>query len=232
MNVKAKKTLVSRMPNLSDLISAEVDNEQGKADLLSLAFDLLGKFAELYKGIEGFVELYEPILSVLEHVEVKHLFKGHRVSCDCPVNCCNPHSYVLQDQISRLIDSIQRLVKFARQARQPLQLQAHKPIPIPTYVPKFEVTNSNYFRQRDPDHEKNQAAKLRAQYKQERKGAIRELRKDARFLANVEQKKQIEKDKVYNERMKRVFGSIESERAEEKKMQREKAKEKRRAGRK
>lgn len=73
---------------------------------------------------------------------------------------------------------------------------------------------------------------MRNQYKQEKKGAIRELRKDARFLAGVEQKKQIEKDRAYNERMKRVFGSIEGERAEQKAMEREKSKEKRRAGRK
>ncbi|KAJ3009547.1 hypothetical protein NUW54_g2746 [Trametes sanguinea] len=75
-------------------------------------------------------------------------------------------------------------------------------------------------------------AKLRAQYKQERKGAIRELRKDARFLAAEQQKKQKEKDREYNERMKRVFSSLESERAEEKAMEREKMKDKRRAGRK
>jgi nucleolar protein 14 len=73
---------------------------------------------------------------------------------------------------------------------------------------------------------------LRAQYKQERKGAIRELRKDARFLAGVEQRKQIEKDRAYNDRMRKVFGSIEGERAEEKRMEKEKTKEKRRAGRK
>ena len=71
-------------------------------------------------------------------------------------------------------------------------MQAHKPIPIPTYIPKFEHTTSNYLRNRDPDHERNEAAKLKAQYKQERKGAIRELRKDARFLASEQQKKQKE----------------------------------------
>jgi nucleolar protein 14 len=51
-------------------------------------------------------------------------------------------------------------------------------------------------------------------------------------LAGVEQEKQKEKDRAYNERMKRIFGSIEGERAEEKAMAREKNKEKRRAGRK
>lgn len=131
-----------------------------------------------------------------------------------------------------MCDTLGRLVKFSRQARQPLRLQAHKPIPIPSYIPKFETTTSNYLRRQDPDHERNEASKLRNQYKQERKGAIRELRKDARFLAGVEQAKQKGKDQEYNDRMKRVFGSIEGERAEEKAMEREKSKEKRRSGRK
>ena len=76
------------------------------------------------------------------------------------------------------------------------------------------------------------SARLKAQYKQERKGAIRELRKDSRFIASVEHQKQMDKDKSYNDRMKRVFASIEPERAEQKAVEREKAKEKRRAGRK
>lgn len=130
------------------------------------------------------------------------------------------------------MEPVRRLLKFARQARRPLRLQAHKPIPIPSYIPKFETTQSSYLRAQDPDHERNEAAKLRKQYKEERKGAIRELRKDARFLAGVEQEKQREKDKAYHASMKRVFGSIEGERAEEKAMEREKAREKRRAGRK
>jgi nucleolar protein 14 len=131
-----------------------------------------------------------------------------------------------------LIDTIKRLLKFSRRARRPLLLQAHKPIPIPSYIPKFETTSSSYLRRQDPDHERNEAAKLRNQYKQERKGAIRELRKDARFLAGVEQKKQKDMDKAYNDNMKRVLGSIEVERAEEKAMEKERIKEKKRSGRK
>lgn len=138
----------------------------------------------------------------------------------------------MQTRLQSLQDTLGRLLKFALQGRRPLRLQAHKPIPIPTYVPKFEHTSSNYLRNRDPDHERNEAAKLRAEYKQERKGAIRELRKDARFLAAEQQKKQKEKDREYNERMKRVYGTLESERAEEKAMEREKERDKRRAGRK
>ncbi|KAF8165696.1 nucleolar protein 14 [Crassisporium funariophilum] len=214
MNVKAQKGLAIRKAELIKLLSSDDSSEQIKADLLGLTFELLGRFADTYKALDGFIELYEPILKILESVESKYLCDGHKT------------------RLSKLIDSVGRLLKFSRQARKPLLLQAHKPIPIPTYIPKFETATSNYLRRQDPDHEKNQASKLRNQYKQERKGAIRELRKDSRFLAGVEQKKQIEKDRSYNERMRRVFGSIEGERAEEKAMEREKAKDKRRAGRK
>lgn len=122
------------------------------------------------------------------------------------------------------------MLKFAQQARTPLSLQIHKPIAIPSYVPKFDSNSSNYLRNRDPDYERNEASKLRRQYKQEKKGAIRELRKDAKFLAGVQQKEQQEKDRGYTDRIKKAVASIDPERAEEKALLREKAKDKRRSG--
>ncbi|KAK0444311.1 nucleolar protein 14 [Armillaria borealis] len=201
--------------DLLEVLVAGSANEGTKFGLLSVALDLVARFAEMYKGLEGFVELYEPISTIL-----KHILKQTGLS------------EALETRLKAVSDSTKRLLKFARQARQPLQLQAHKPIPIPTYIPKFETSSSSYLRHQDPDHERNEAAKLRNQYKKERKGAIRELRKDAKFLAGVQQQKQKDKDRAYNESMRRVYGSIEGERAEEKFMEREKAKEKRRAGRK
>ncbi|KAJ7055008.1 nucleolar protein 14 [Mycena amicta] len=189
------------------LLGAE--NAEAKAQLLLLAVDILGRFAEMYKPLDGFVELYEPILEILLRVRDLHY-----------------------SRIATVTDALTRLLKFANAGRRPLLLQAHKPIPIPSYVPKFEMSKSSYLRNQDPDKERNEAAKLRAQYKQERKGAIRELRKDARFLAGVEQEKQREKDRAYGERMHKVVGEIQTERAEEKAMEREKAKDKKRAGRK
>ncbi|KAG6902471.1 hypothetical protein C0995_016333 [Termitomyces sp. Mi166 len=214
LKTKAQSKVVPRKANLTALFDLGEPTEQAKVDLLSLALGLLGKYADMYKSLEGFIELYGPILEILKHVDTAHLAEA------------------LQTQMTALSNSLGRLLKFSRQAREPLRLQAHKPIPIPSYIPKFETTTSNYLRHQDPDHERNEAAKLRNQYKQERKSAIRELRKDAKFLAGVEQQKEKEKDRAYHERMKRVFGSIEGERAEEKAMEREKAKAKKRAGRK
>ncbi|KAF7294153.1 hypothetical protein HMN09_01143700 [Mycena chlorophos] len=194
-------------PDLAALL-VNADTVEAKSQLLLLAVDLLSRFAEMYKPLDGFIELYTPILEILSRIKDTH------------------------PRIANTVTALTRLLKFAAQSRRPLFLQAHKPIPIPTYVPKFEMSKSSYLRNQDPDKERNEAAKLRAQYKQERKGAIRELRKDARFLAGVEQERQREKDKAYGERMARVHGEIQVERAEEKRMEREKAKDKKRAGRK
>ena len=58
--------------------------------------------------------------------------------------------------------------------------------------------------------------KLKAQYKQELKGAMRELRKDARFLARETLKKVRENDESYRKTIKSVMGKLESEQHEKK----------------
>ncbi|KAL0950116.1 hypothetical protein HGRIS_010113 [Hohenbuehelia grisea] len=214
LNAKAARKTVRRKPQLLSLLVETSEAEQGKVDLLNTAFDLLSRFSELYKGLDGFIELYQPIYEVLANISSKSL----------------PES--VKDSFTSLQSATTRLLKFARQSRAPLLLQAHKPIPIATYIPKFESSSSSYLRRQDPDHERNEASKLRYQLKKERKGAIRELRKDAKFLAAVQQEKQKEKDRSYNDRMKRVFGSLEGERAEQKAMEREKSRDKKRAGKK
>ena len=114
---------------------------------------------------------------------------------------------------------LKRQLNLARSTRQPLTLQAHKAIPIATFAPKFEddfAPGKHY----DPDAERNAAQKLKALYKKERKGAIRELRKDNKFLAGEKARAQADKDKQYTAKMRRVEGEINMERAEEKQMER------------
>ena len=236
VDAKQAKKLSPGSPDLSKILGEQRQDEQTKVDLLGLSIELLSRFADMYKGLDAFIELYQPVLSVLEGVKRDRLSDKLQV---CPTGTMTRHFFLsdcsfsfVQTRLSTTTDALTRLLKFSRQARRPLLLQAHKRIPIPSYIPKFESSSSSYLRAQDPDHERNEASKLRKQYKEERKGAIRELRKDARFLAGVEQKKQQEKDKAYSLRMKHVFGSIEGERAEEKALEREKARDKRRAGKK
>ncbi|WOO79724.1 putative nucleolar complex protein 14 [Vanrija pseudolonga] len=197
----------------TDLLSAlaELDVEQNKADLLSVALQLVSTFANMYSSTDSFIELFRPLLAVLE---------GSRVSKLAPE---------LRHLFDQTRSTLSRQIGFAVDARQPLTLQSHKPIPIASYTPKFEddfAPGKHY----DPDVERAASSKLKAQYKKERKGAIRELRKDNRFLAGERAKEQAEKDAEYNAKMRRAEGSINIERAEEKEMEREKKREKRRRG--
>jgi len=80
MRSKSKKSVVVQKANLTGLLTSDDADEQSKADLLTLSLELLGTFADLYKGVEGFIELYDPVLSVFENVENKHLSDGHKVS--------------------------------------------------------------------------------------------------------------------------------------------------------
>ena len=75
----------------------------------------------------------------------------------------------LKVQLTKAQDRIEKLNTFSSDSRTPLQLQAHKPVPIASYVPKFEEGYS-LDKHYDPDVERSQAHKLQVQYKKEKKG--------------------------------------------------------------
>ena len=72
--------LVVQKPNLFGLLAASNLNEQSKVDLLGSALNLLGQFADMYKALDGFIELYEPILAILGNIQSKYLPVGLMVS--------------------------------------------------------------------------------------------------------------------------------------------------------
>lgn len=204
-----------RPANLSSILSGSADNlEQTKVDLLAVSLMLLKKFGDLYQKLDGAAELLGGMHTVVTKMKLQS------------------YSPELQEVKRDCEALLARHLKLLLLARKPLLLQSHKPIPIATYTPKFSNSNSSYLRAQDPDRDRATATKLKREYKQEKKGALRELRRDAQFLARQQQKRQAEKDEAYNLSMRRALGSIEIERAEEKKMQKEKLKEKKRAGRK
>jgi len=115
--------------------------------------------------------------------------------------------------------SIQRLtiaLQTARMHRRPQILHNHRPLPIKSNVPKFEEEfdpNKHY----DPDKERAEATRLRKEYKRERKGAMRELRKDANFIARQKLQEKREKDRAHAERERRLIAEIQGEEGREKK---------------
>jgi nucleolar protein 14 len=74
-----------------------------------------------------------------------------------------------------------------------LQLQTRKAVPIKTYVPKFQ-TSYSVDKKYDPDRERAEKSKLKAEYKKEFKSAVREFRQDASLLARAKVEKIKEAD--------------------------------------
>ncbi|KAK9476777.1 nucleolar protein 14 [Lipomyces japonicus] len=171
-----------------------------KADL-----NTLESLLSLWKGYEAYKEIFTPSSQILDA-----LLK-----------------YTGQKKISKIYKSVEpiiastdsllkRMIKLQSSTRQPLTLQQHKPIPIPTYAPKFEENYSVDKKSYDPDQQRQEISKLRAQVKKERKGAMRELRKDNAFIAREKIMDKRQKDKEYHEMLARLQGSVQTEEGAEK----------------
>ena len=81
-------------------------------------------------------------------------------------------------------------------------------------MPKFEEffhPDKHY----DPDRERAELGKLKAEHKRERKGAMRELRKDANFIAREQLREKKEKDEAYEKKYRRLVAEIQSEEGKE-----------------
>ncbi|GME64648.1 hypothetical protein BKCO1_3500083 [Neofusicoccum parvum] len=107
------------------------------------------------------------------------------------------------------------LLQHAKHARRPQELHHWRPLPIKTSVPKFEE-GFNPDKHYDPDMERREAAKLKAEYRREKKGALRELRKDASFIAREKLREKKEKDAAYEAKYKRLVAEIQGEEGAEK----------------
>ncbi|EMD63235.1 hypothetical protein COCSADRAFT_38102 [Bipolaris sorokiniana ND90Pr] len=142
--------------------------------------------AELWSTSSSFIEIFTPLLPPLKTAK----------------------------QTSTL-QNLQARISLARSKRRPLLLHNHRPLPIKSNIPKFEESfdpNRHY----DPDKERSDAKKLQKEYKRERKGAMRELRKDANFIARESLKEKKEKDRAYETKYRRLVAEIQGEEGREK----------------
>ncbi|BGP53261.1 hypothetical protein JCM8202_002586 [Rhodotorula sphaerocarpa] len=189
--------------------SSRAVTDQLKVDLASASFKLVEEYRSMYSDSEAFIELFTPVERILGAVKAEKVPKP------------------IATEMSQVRDALSRAITFAGQSRAPLRLQHHKPIPLATYLPKFdEGFNPN--RRFDPDSERAEASKLRALYRKEKKGAVRDLRNDNRFLAVEESKRKQEENQQYEKKISKIVSSLQDERAEEKAFERTKEKGKRR----
>lgn len=89
-----------------------------------------------------------------------------------------------------------------------LQLQKHKPLALPLLTPDFSTDYSIDSRGGRRGDDKNDASRMKRALKREFKGAVRELKRDAAFLAEHRVKETRRKDAEYKSKMNKIIGNI------------------------
>ena len=171
-----------------------------KASILNTSLQVCEAAADVWAGKSAFTETMSQIVSLLQHLNSK------KCRAHMPASLC--------ERSEKLQSKLERMIRVAELARRPLELHHHRPLAIKTYIPKFEETfdpDKHY----DPDRERAELAKLKAEHKKERKGAMRELRKDANFMAREKLRVKKAKDEAYEKKYKRLVAEIQSEEGRE-----------------
>ena len=177
--------------------STEAENV--KLSTLRTCLALIAEMISLWIGKTAYCEIMRPFLTALEHLIEK---------------CKSELSAAVNESIRNLHQELSTSLSQAARNRVPLSLHNHRPLPIKSSIPKFEVDYhpDKYY---DVDFERAESGKLKAEHKRERKGALRELRKDSRFIAREQLREKIEKDEAYEKKYRRLVAEIQGQEGKE-----------------
>uniref|UniRef100_A0A7N8X6L1 NOP14 nucleolar protein homolog (yeast) n=1 Tax=Mastacembelus armatus TaxID=205130 RepID=A0A7N8X6L1_9TELE len=104
-----------------------------------------------------------------------------------------------------------------------LVFEKKKPIPLKLLTPKI-VEVLDYGKKRGSTREEKEKERLKHKYKKEFKGALREIRKDSRFLAREKLNEIMNRDAERKRKVKELFGSLATQEGEWKALKRKKRK--------
>uniref|UniRef100_A0A665WV16 NOP14 nucleolar protein homolog (yeast) n=1 Tax=Echeneis naucrates TaxID=173247 RepID=A0A665WV16_ECHNA len=104
-----------------------------------------------------------------------------------------------------------------------LVFEKKKPIPLKLLTPKI-VEVLDYGKKRGSNREEREQERLKHKYKKEFKGALREIRKDSRFLAREKLNEVMNRDAERKRKVKELFGSLATQEGEWKALKRKKRK--------
>ncbi|KAI2467722.1 Nop14-like protein [Annulohypoxylon bovei var. microspora] len=196
-------SLTIRKLTPAECVKDDITDEEAittKLAILAITVQILDAAADLYSDKSAFFEAFDPAKKILVHLASK------------PCRAKLPATLV--ERFNKLQSKLDKMLRLAEVTRRPLELHHHRPLPIKSAIPKFEDSfdpNKHY----DPDRDRAELAKLKAEHKKERKGAMRELRKDASFMAREQLRMKKAKDAAYEKKYKRLVAEIQGEEGRE-----------------
>uniref|UniRef100_A0A8C2XRM7 NOP14 nucleolar protein homolog (yeast) n=1 Tax=Cyclopterus lumpus TaxID=8103 RepID=A0A8C2XRM7_CYCLU len=161
---------------------------------LSTCLDLVKRCCLLYKDLTSFACIFQPITTLLS----KHLS-------------------------AQTLPELLQSIGGAPVTRCRLVLERKKPIPLKLLTPKI-VEVLDYGKKRGSTREEREKERLKHKYKKEFKGALREIRKDTRFLAREKLSEVMNRDSERKRKVRELFGSLATQEGEWKALKRRKKK--------
>lgn len=177
---------------LPSLDLAAASSASAEAVLSSLVA-LVDATSAQYAALPAFEELFRPLYLLLHEV-ARATFDSH------------------QPQLNAAIASLHERLAASGRARRPLRLQTAAPSVLPTFAPKFD---ENYTVRKDKTRDKDsaQVKQLQRQVKRARKGAARELRRDAEFVARAQQQEENVRLEAKQAKQKEIWKWLEEQHA-------------------
>jgi nucleolar protein 14 len=211
--LKISKTLNPRKLQFWDITNTTTpsETEDLKLALLTTLISLLNTASTLWSSKSAAPEILQQALSVLQHIASSSSTAPNKKTRKTAQSSL-PASALTTLQTT--ISSLTTHLKTANKARRPLLLHNHRPLAIKAAIPKFEDT-FNPDKHYDPNRERAELNRLKAEYKRERKGAMRELRKDANFVAREKLREKKEKDAEYERKYRRLVAEVQNEEGRE-----------------
>ncbi|XP_043090353.1 nucleolar protein 14 [Puntigrus tetrazona] len=178
------------------------ETDHYRLSLIDSCLDLVKRCSSLYKELPSFAHIFQPIRTLL----LKHL----------PVDI---YPAPIQDLQRAILDAIPETPS----QHAPLVFKKKKPVPLKLFTPKI-VQILDYGKKRGNTREEKEHERLKHKYKREFKGALREIRKDSRFLAREKLQDVLNRDSERKRRVKELYGSLATQEGEWKALKRKKRK--------
>ncbi|XP_064798107.1 nucleolar protein 14 [Oncorhynchus masou masou] len=195
----SKKTLpLSATQTLT--LTTDLDTDHYRLSAVATCMDLLKHCSSLYRELTSYSYIFQPITTLLS----KHL----------PIKT---YPAALQDLHGEILATISGSLT----SHPLLVFQKKKPIPLKLFTPKI-VEVLDYGKKRGNTKEEREKERLNHKYKKEFKGALREIRKDTRFLAREKLNEVMGRDAERKRKVKELFGSLATQEGEWKALKRRK----------
>lgn len=165
--------------------------DEMKFHLIGRAFAIIDRLMNLWREKSALLEVLRPLVHITKHAS---RYYGSQLP-----------------QLQSMLERMGKLEANLSKSRKPLTLQEHRQLAIKTFAPKFEENFNPDKKLYDENRDRQELNKMKAQIKKEKKGALKDLRKQTRFTARQQISEKKDMYSTYHKKMANIVNTISTE---------------------